>query len=425
MKAIAMILSATMIVGMLCLPLPGAQKSDAMKFTVKVAGDANGLVVTGLDANTVSVGVQSELGYVGVHLSPVPAAVASQLRLKGKGVMIRNVAKGSPADRAGLDRYDVIVMTGKDKPVKTVQQFIRAVHKLNAGEVLPLTILRAGTQKSISVTLGKRPAGQVEYIYEDDPDDQIKDEFSIRRGMLRKKDGKWVFETPDGKPVELPMPQILKAMPDKAWGNIHVQTQAIGDAGNKRHISISSITNGKTLSVKSGADDKIEVTRKTPDGKSKTAVYDNADQLKQKDREAYNLYESVRGVKVRLGTGKMGRAVLRGVKPIIQAGEDADAAAAEVQAAAEKLQAELEQHVRELADKTRREVRAARGKVSRAVAPVSKQFDVDESGRIKVRIQKGGDELSILFTNKEEMKKQSPKLYHEYLKLLDADKADQ
>jgi len=364
MKAIT-ILSAAMIVGMLCFPLAGAETSGTIKLTVKVADDANDVVVTGPDANAAPAVVQSELGYVGVHLSPVPAAVASQLRLKDKGVMVRNVAKGSPADKAGLDRYDVIIAIGKDKPVKTVPEFIHTVHKLKAGEVLDLTVLRAGTQKPISVTLGKRSAGRLEYIYEEDPDDQVKDEFSIRRGMLRKKDGKWVFETPDGKPVELPLPQILKAMPNEAWGNIRVQTQSIGDANNTRQVTVTSVTNGKTLSVKSGADDKIEVTRTTPDGKSNKATYENADQLKQKDREAFDLYQSVQNGKVRLGAGKMGRAILRGIGPMVQVGEDADAAAAEIQAIAEKLQSELEQHARELADKTRRKVHAARGKAVR------------------------------------------------------------
>ncbi len=416
------ILLMGMVVGMVCLPVVAAKGLRPSWVTVKLDGNSNGAVVTGTgaDANAVPAVVGAEWGYVGVHLSPVPVAVASQLRLQGKGVMIRNVAKGSPADRAGLDRYDVIVTIGKDKPVQTIQQFIQTVHKLKPGDVLALKVLRGGRQKPIAVTLGKMPDGQIEYIYEDDPDDQVKDEFSIRRGMLRKKDGKWVFETPDGKPVELSLPQILKAMRNKAWGNIRVQTQAIGAANNKRQVSVTSITNGKTLSVKSGADDKIEVTRTTPDGKSKKATYNNADQLKQKDKEAFDLYQSVRDIKVRLGAGKMGRAILRGIGPMAQVGEDAGAAAAEVQAIAEKLQAELEQHVRELTDKTRREAHVARGKIARAVAPVSRQFDVDDSGRIKVRVVKGGSELNMIFANQAEMKTKSPHLYEEFRKLLDS-----
>lgn len=421
------ILSVAMFAGMLCLPAAAAKKLRPSWMVVTLDDDANGEVVTGVgaDANADLQLVRPDLGYVGVHLGPVPAAVASQLRLQGKGVMIRNVAKDSPAYSAGLDRYDVITMIGKDKPVQTAQQFVRMVRKLKQGDVLDLAVLRGGRQKPVAVTLGKRPAGQIAYIYEEDPDDQVKDEFSIRRGMLRKKDGKWIFETPDGKPVELPLPQILKAMPNKAWGNIHVQTRAIGDANNTRQISITSVTNGKTLSVKSLADDKIEVTRKKPDGKSKTDLYDNADQLKQKDKEAFDLYRSVWYTQMKLGSGGVGMSMIRRIKPMVQVGEDAGVAAAEVQAAAEKLQAELERHVRELAEKTSHEAQAARGRIARVVAPVSRQFDVDESGRIKVRIQKGGDEVSILFASQDEMKKQNPKLYQEYRKLLDSDKAGQ
>jgi len=248
---------------------------------VKLDGDANGVVVTGAgpDANAASVALtRPDWGYVGIHLSPVPVAVASQLGLKDKGVMIRNVAKGSPADKAGLDRYDVIVVIGKGKPLKNVEQFINVVHKLKPGDAMALTVLRGGRQKPIDLTLGKRPSGEIEYVYEEDPDDQVKDEFRFRRGMMRKEDGKWVFEAPDGKPLEVAI-QILNAMTNKPWGNIRVQTQVIGDPNRTRVVTVTSVTNGRTLSVKSGAKGKIKVTRTTPDGKIKTATYDNADQL--------------------------------------------------------------------------------------------------------------------------------------------------
>ena len=71
------------------------------------------------------------------------------------------------------------------------------------------------------------------------------------------------------------------------------------------------------------------------------------------------------------------------------------------------------------------EARAARGIIARAVAPVSRQFDVDEKGRIQVRILKDGSELNMTFAGQAEMKKKSPKLYEEYMKLLDSDQAGQ
>jgi len=39
---------------------------------------------------------------------PGTRALAAQLRLGSVGVMVQNVFKDSPADRAGLERYDVI-----------------------------------------------------------------------------------------------------------------------------------------------------------------------------------------------------------------------------------------------------------------------------------------------------------------------------
>lgn len=401
---------------------PGVVETKTIRLTLKLGGDANGLVVTGMspDGNGAVVTLtRPDWGYVGIQVTPVPAAVASQLRLKDEGVMIRNVAKGSPADKAGIDRYDVIVALGKDKPAKNVAQFILAARKCKPGEALALTVIRGGRQEVIDLTLGERPRGKIAYVYEEDPDDQVQDEFRFRRGLMRKEDGKWVFDTPGVKSIELPI-QILRAMPNGPWGNIRVQTQITGDPNHTRQVSVTSVTNVRTLSIKSGAKGTIEVTRTTPDGKRETATYDDADQLKQKDAEAFDLYQKVPGGKVKLGGEGMGMSILSGLKPVARAAAEAGAGPAEIQAVAEELQKELERHLRELAEKTRLEAQVARGAIARAIAPVSRQFDVDEKGRIQVRVLKDGNELNMTFAGQAEMKKKSPKLYEEYMKLLDS-----
>jgi serine protease Do len=61
----------------------------------------------GQDNDNETVAAPSELG---LQLQPLTANIASQLEYRGTGkVLVANVRPGSPADRAGLQRGDVIV----------------------------------------------------------------------------------------------------------------------------------------------------------------------------------------------------------------------------------------------------------------------------------------------------------------------------
>ena len=53
--------------------------------------------------------------WMGIRMGPVPEALAAHLRLGETGVIVRNVVVASPADKARLAQYDVIVkLDGKD-----------------------------------------------------------------------------------------------------------------------------------------------------------------------------------------------------------------------------------------------------------------------------------------------------------------------
>jgi hypothetical protein len=56
----------------------------------------------------------------------------------------------------------------------------------------------------------------------------------------------------------------------------------------------------------------------------------------------------------------------------------------------------------------------------RALQP-QREFTVDESGRIDVRIRKAGGDLVISFRNEEEMQSMYPKLHEQYRSLLEGE----
>ena len=84
-------------------------------------------VVTLRDGQTMLMGGITR-GWIGIRIAPVSSELASHLKLKeGAGLMISNIVKGSPADKAGLGRYDVMLkVAGKaiDKgPVQLITLF--------------------------------------------------------------------------------------------------------------------------------------------------------------------------------------------------------------------------------------------------------------------------------------------------------------
>ncbi len=91
---------------------------------------------------------------IGIELQPLTPSLAKNFGLdpKTKGVLVGNVLPGSPGDKAGLQRGDVI--TGfDDHPAKSVPSFRNLVSTSEIGKEFPLTFLRDGQEKTAKVTL--------------------------------------------------------------------------------------------------------------------------------------------------------------------------------------------------------------------------------------------------------------------------------
>ena len=75
------------------------------------------------------------------------------------GVVVTDTAKGSPAETAGLKKYDVITKIG-DKEIKNILELRRELYAYNVGDKVELTVLREGKETKVQVTLGAQPEQQ-------------------------------------------------------------------------------------------------------------------------------------------------------------------------------------------------------------------------------------------------------------------------
>ena len=91
--------------------------------------------------------------YTGLNVRPVDARIARALDLDdARGLIVSSVDPDSPAERAGLEPYDVIV-TIEDDPVVTNEDVRQRLVDKRAGDRVALGVVRDGRGVTVTLTL--------------------------------------------------------------------------------------------------------------------------------------------------------------------------------------------------------------------------------------------------------------------------------
>jgi serine protease Do len=97
-------------------------------------------------------------GQLGVMLQPLTRELASRYPLDDgqSGILVTEVEAGSPADKAGFRKDDVIISYA-GKPVADVGEFRNRVAATSPGSSQAVGVLRNGQRKILAVTIGQLP----------------------------------------------------------------------------------------------------------------------------------------------------------------------------------------------------------------------------------------------------------------------------
>ena len=130
-------------------------------------------------------------GWLGVVIQDINKDLADAMKLTTtKGILISDVTKDSPAEKAGIKRGDVIVKLNGEE-MTTTGHLRNLVATLGAGAKVVITILRDGREKDVTLTLAEMPEdlGKMGKVETDEgilggltlapPDPGLRDKFDI------------------------------------------------------------------------------------------------------------------------------------------------------------------------------------------------------------------------------------------------------
>jgi len=225
----------------------------------------------------------ADASWIGIEIEPVPPPVAAHLTTGPAGLMIRNVFKDSPADHAGLERYDVLLKINERKVTPDTGEFMDYVHRLAPGDTVKFEVLRAGAIKEVTLQTARRPA-RMEPKYPPEPG---KEPYDFRGRIFRRGPDGWILEDLGPIPAPGEFPGRIRNYADKLF-NERVPPPPPGEPAEARHVT----REGEVLVVQREPDGKIRVKRYRQENGEQSAevrTYANADELEAADRQAFDL----------------------------------------------------------------------------------------------------------------------------------------
>jgi membrane-associated protease RseP (regulator of RpoE activity) len=108
--------------------------------------------------------------YIGLELdgAHLPELLVKHLNLSAdQGVRIANVLRDSPADKAGIERDDIIIVF-QGKPVTYCRQVAEAVREAAVGAEVSFEVIHQGRRRTVTVKLEPFP-GQFDWRYPPEP----------------------------------------------------------------------------------------------------------------------------------------------------------------------------------------------------------------------------------------------------------------
>ena len=140
-----------------------------------------------------------QYGFMGIRLQELNKTLAQGLNLDVEaGILVTDVLPETPAEKAGLEKNDVIVEYNKNS-VRDDDRFRLMVGNTEVGTSVPIIVVRDGRRKELSITLTERPRDDVLAVAPQRQDSWLG--LSVDGVENPKESGVMVIGVEDGSPA--------------------------------------------------------------------------------------------------------------------------------------------------------------------------------------------------------------------------------
>jgi len=381
----------------------------------------------------IGVGDEGRSGaWFGVRVTPPGPALKHQLDLADCGLLITNICKDSPAQRCGLQQFDVVV-SFDGKPMVQQSDLSGHIQMLGPQAKVSVLVLRQAKERELETQLANWPeSGELKWVYEEAPTLVWKDKIEVGGHILQI--------LPSGDVDFVPL--AVKDMPRQfrlLLQGLHPREVTVWTEDGQERVKCRTTTADVVIEVEQDMDGRFHVRRITGEGQAEETVeeiYADEQALQDGDEEAHGMFQDCAGhVNLRselklellpdLGT------TLPGDNPFEKLKEHYGRNQLDLEALREwhdKLGRGLEEidlgQVKRLEEALRR-ADERNDEAKRWIEEYRQlqlktpqfSFKTDSDGRIIAIIRKGEDLLNKVYENVDELREKSPKLFERYRQL--------
>lgn len=185
-------------------------------------------------------------GWLGIFSQTLTPELRDGLDYRGEGVLVNRVVENSPAERAGIEKGDVIVSVD-GRVVESPDDLARVVRSQNAGDNVSVRLVRDGERRTVEARLSGRPGTEYEAPR---AEERAKDDDPFDRKIERDlEDLKHLEDIPDVPGV--PNPEEIRRMvrdgkefhfkttPGRA--KLGVRVEDAGDEGGRQGAQVVEV----------------------------------------------------------------------------------------------------------------------------------------------------------------------------------------
>ena len=231
------------------------------------------------------------VAWFGVRVTPPGPALTYQLGLADRGLLITNICKNSPAQRCGLQQFDVVVSFG-GTPIVQQSDLSGRIQILGPQAKVSVLVLRKAEDLTLKTQLAAWPeSGKLEWVYEEAPTVVWRDRIDVGGHILKiLPSGDVGFEPLDVQDMPRQFRVLLQGL--------HSKEVIVWNDDGRNRVKCRTTKENVVIEVEQDTGGRIHVRRITAEGQAEETVeevYADEQALQDGDEEAYGVFKDCTG----------------------------------------------------------------------------------------------------------------------------------